>query len=113
MTDLLTPKERSRRMSLIQGRNTGPELALRRALRRNGITYRSLLKIAGVTVDIVLPAHRTAIFVHGCFWHGCPQHYTAPKVHAGSWREKLETNIRRDRSQVRPLARVRPLQDNI
>jgi DNA mismatch endonuclease (patch repair protein) len=48
--------------------------------------------------DIVFPTARVAVYVNGCFWHGCPQHATWPKANEGWWREKIEANIRRDRA---------------
>ena len=89
-------------MSRIRGRNTGPERALRSALRAAGIPYRSYLRLPG-RPDVALARARVAVFVHGCFWHGCPHHYTAPRTRAEFWRKKLEDNRDRDLRNTRAL----------
>ena len=90
-------------MSRIRSRDTGPERALRTALKRSGIRYRSYMVIGGVRVDLALPDARVVVLVHGCFWHGCPRHYTAPSNNAEFWRMKLDSNRRRDRRQLRSI----------
>lgn len=80
--------------------NTGPEMALRRALHAAGLRYRvdsPLPFDRRRRADIVFPREKVAIFVDGCFWHGCPEHYVAPKANAGFWRRKVEANRERDR----------------
>src|SRR6266481_2791391 len=73
--DPLTSQQRSHNMSRIRGRDTGPEWILRRALHARGLRYRLHVKSLTGTPDIVFPARRAIIFVHGCFWHGhdCPK----------------------------------------
>lgn len=98
MTDFLSPAERSERMSRIRGKDTQPELALRKALHRLGLRYR--LHGAGLPgkPDLVFPRYRTVVFVHGCFWHrhaGCKIAST-PKSNMSFWLEKFEKNIARD-----------------
>jgi len=98
MTDFLTPAERSDRMSRIRGKDTQPELALRRVLHRLGLRYR--LHGAGLPgkPDLVFPRYRTVVFVHGCFWHrhnGC-NIATTPKSNTAFWLEKFEQNVARD-----------------
>lgn len=98
MTDFLSPAERSDRMSRIRGKDTQPELALRKVLHRLGLRYR--LHGAGLPgkPDLVFPRHRTAVFVHGCFWHrhdGC-KIATTPKSNTLFWQEKFEKNVARD-----------------
>lgn len=98
MTDFLSPAERSDRMSRIRGKDTQPELALRKVLHRLGLRYR--LHCAGLPgkPDLVFPRYRTAVFVHGCFWHrhdGC-NIATPPKSNTPFWREKFEKNVARD-----------------
>ena len=56
--------------------------------------------------DFVFPVERVAVFVDGCFWHGCPRHYTAPAGHAAFWRRKLVANRTRDRLVTRTLTRA-------
>lgn len=97
---------RSRVMQSIRGRDTGPELRVRSYLHREGIQFR--LRSPGLPCrpDLVLPALRIALFVHGCFWHqhpGCP-HATVPKVRARYWRPKLIRNRSRDRDCSRALS---------
>lgn len=88
-------------MSRIRGRDTRPEVTVRVALRRAGVRYRSYRRIGGVRVDFALPDLRIALFVHGCFWHGCPRHYSAPKSNASFWKTKLSSNRLRDLRQAR------------
>lgn len=81
-------------------RDTSPELALRSALHRSGLRFRvdqPLPFDRRRRADIVFPRQKIAVFVDGCFWHGCPEHYSAPKANADYWREKVERNQGRDR----------------
>lgn len=85
-------------MSRIKGRDTGPELRLRSLLHRAGFRFRLHAKDLPGKPDIVLPKYRTAIFVHGCFWHrheGC-RHATTPSTRADFWQDKFATNVNRD-----------------
>jgi DNA mismatch endonuclease, patch repair protein len=87
------------RMSKQKSRNTGIEMALRKILHGAGLRYRVHRRpIKGVRreADLVFGPARVAVFVDGCFWHGCPEHGTWPKNNADFWREKIETNRRRD-----------------
>ena len=80
-------------------KRTGPELALRSALDRSGLEYETdqrAIPSLRSRPDILFSGSRLAIFVDGCFWHGCPIHGTTPKNNAEWWREKLATNRRRD-----------------
>ena len=72
MVDFLSPSDRSERMSRIRGRDTQPELALRKALHRMGFRYRLHEKKLPGKPDIVLPRYKVVVFVHGCFWHRHP-----------------------------------------
>lgn len=86
--------------------DTGPEWRLRRALHRAGLRYRvdrPLPFDRRRRADIVFPTERVAIFVDGCFWHGCPEHYVAPKANARFWRNKVQANRARDRDTDRRL----------
>ncbi|MER7676529.1 very short patch repair endonuclease [Streptomyces sp. NPDC096934] len=83
-----------------RARDTAPEVALRRALHRLGFRFRLQRRVAPrCTADFVLPKHHLAVFVDGCFWHGCPQHgaheFRGPN--ASRWAEKIRTNQARDR----------------
>jgi DNA mismatch endonuclease (patch repair protein) len=95
-----------RRMQSTRRRDTPQEMALRRALHGRGLRYRvdtppvpSLRRRA----DVVFARARVAVFVHGCFWHSCPQHATSPKANADWWRSKLDANRRRDEDTRRQL----------
>lgn len=96
MTDTLTREQRSYNMSCIRGHDTKPERMLRKALWAAGLRYRIKNSLPGKP-DIVFPSVRLAVFVDGCFWHGCPEHMTWPKNNADFWRRKIERNIERDR----------------
>jgi DNA mismatch endonuclease (patch repair protein) len=98
MVDFLTPAQRSERMSRIRGKDSQPELALRRVLHRLGLRYRLHAKELPGKPDLVFPRHKAAVFVHGCFWHrheGC-KIATTPKSNTPFWVEKFEKNVERD-----------------
>lgn len=102
------PLSRSQIMSRIKGRDTGPEMAVRRALRARGIGYR--VHVAGLPgrPDVVLPGCRLAIFVHGCFWHrhpGCDG-CSDPKSSSDFWQRKFRANVERDRRKTELLRRL-------
>ncbi len=83
-----------------RSRDTKPELALRRALHALGYRYRvhkSPIRSPSRRADIVFTRQRLAVFVDGCFWHGCPDHYEAPTVHRKYWADKVHRNRERDR----------------
>lgn len=92
-------------MSRVRGKDTGPELMLRRALRSLGVGgYRLHWRRAPGRPDLAFPRHRLAVFVHGCFWHGCPRcRLPLPKSHTGFWREKIRRNRERDARKLREL----------
>ncbi|MCB1880157.1 MAG: very short patch repair endonuclease [Gammaproteobacteria bacterium] len=86
-------------MSLIGQRDTSAEMRLRRRLHAIGLRYRInhvVLDRPRRTADVVFTRARLAVFVDGCFWHGCPEHGSWPKNNAEYWRDKIETNRRRD-----------------
>lgn len=83
-------------MSRIRGRDTGPELILRKALWSAGFRYRIQYHITGKP-DIVFIKYRIAIFVDGCFWHGCPLHSVTPRTNTDFWIHKIKRNMERDR----------------
>ena len=100
--DNLTPEKRSWNMSRIPNRDTKPELALRSALHRLGYRFRLSDKNLPGRPDIVLPKYKTAVFVHGCFWHrhkGCKYAYT-PKSKVEFWQHKFEENIVRHERNI-------------
>ena len=93
-------KSVSHRMSNTGQRDTPAEMKIRRRLHAMGLRYRvdiPVLKRLRRRPDIVFTKARVAVFVDGCFWHGCPEHGTWPKRNAEFWRDKIETNRRRDR----------------
>lgn len=83
-------------MSRIKGKNTGPELALRSAVWAIGLRYRLHHRIGRTRPDMVFIGPKLAVFVDGCFWHGCLRHSTAPKNNMEFWKQKLERNRERD-----------------
>ncbi|WP_235592239.1 very short patch repair endonuclease [Lysobacter capsici] len=96
--DIVPPKKRSRMMAGIKGKNTKPEMAVRKVVHAMGFRFRLHRKDLPGSPDLVFPRLRKAIFVHGCFWHqhpGCRFAYT-PKSNAQFWLDKLERNTRRD-----------------
>lgn len=100
MADSLTPKERSRRMAAIRGRDTKPELVVRRLVHALGYRYRLHGRGLPGRPDMVFPGRRAVIFVHGCFWHRHPDPTCPlarlPKSRLDFWLPKLEGNRRRD-----------------
>ncbi|MBX3483092.1 MAG: DNA mismatch endonuclease Vsr [Phenylobacterium sp.] len=102
--DPLTPEQRRLNMSRVRGKNTKPELLIRRALHAAGLRYRLHgAKLPGKP-DLVFPARRAVIFVHGCFWHGhhCPL-FRLPATRTAFWSEKIESNRTRDAVAVGSL----------
>jgi DNA mismatch endonuclease (patch repair protein) len=96
--DRLSKEKRSWNMSRIRNRNTGPERAVRSALHKLGYRFRLNRKDVPGKPDIVLPKYRTAIYIHGCFWHrhqGCPLAYN-PKTNIDFWQSKFARNVQRD-----------------
>jgi DNA mismatch endonuclease, patch repair protein len=93
-------------MSRIKGANTKPETLLRKALWSLGVRYRLGTRIGRVRPDLVFKKARLAIFVDGCFWHGCPDHYTPPRSRARFWAKKLKENVERDIRQTFELERA-------
>lgn len=95
--DRMTMEQRSRNMSRIRMRDTGPELALRKALLANGIRgYRVSPRGITGSPDIAFIGKKTAVFVDGCFWHRCPDCYREPSTNSLFWKMKTERNKERD-----------------
>lgn len=89
-----------------RGRDTGPELGVRRLLHARGLRYRVDLALdfdRRRRADIVFTRARIVIFIDGCFWHGCPEHYTEPVAHADYWADKRARNAARDADTTRRL----------
>ena len=92
-------------MKANHGRNTAPEIRLRKLLHAAGLRYRVHLPIRidaarPISVDIAFPRFKVAVFVDGCFWHGCQLHRTIPVANGNYWGPKLKRNIERDRETV-------------
>lgn len=113
MTDILTPAQRSALMAKVKSSgNASTELRLVAAFRALGITgwrrsatlrFKTDKVTLKVRPDFVFPKLKLAVFVDGCFWHGCPLHATQPKQNANFWREKIARNQARDRLVTRRL----------
>ena len=104
MTDIVDVKTRSRMMAGIRGKDTKPEMAVRRFLHGMGYRYRLHRRDLPSTPDLVLPKYGTVIFVHGCFWHGhdC-RYFRLPKTRTDFWDEKISGNRSRDRKNRKLL----------
>lgn len=105
MADVMTPKQRSRCMAAVKGKDTKPEMIVRKYLFSRGMRFRVQVRKLPGTPDIVLPKYKTAIFVNGCFWHGhegC-KYFRLPKSNIEFWKEKIERNIERDRESMQAL----------
>ncbi|MEY3027033.1 MAG: hypothetical protein RLZZ238_1930 [Planctomycetota bacterium] len=94
-------------MARIRGTNTKPEVLVRSALHRAGFRFRLHGRGLPGRPDIVLPKHRTVVFVHGCFWHrhGCTLS-SEPRTRRAFWRAKFDANVERDRRNARALRRL-------
>jgi DNA mismatch endonuclease, patch repair protein len=98
MADVHSKAVRSYNMSRIKGKDTKPEMLVRRFLHKNGFRYRLHVKDLPGKPDIVLPKYKTVIFIHGCFWHGhegC-KYYTVPKTRSEWWLNKITGNVNND-----------------
>lgn len=98
--------EARNRMRANKSRDTSPELAVRRLVHARGMRYyinRRPLPDLRRTADLLFPKARVAVFIDGCFWHGCPEHHTIAKANATFWAEKVNANATRDRDTDRRL----------
>ena len=105
MADRMTPEQRHRCMSRIRGRDTKPELVVRRWLWHQGFRYRLHVRRLPGTPDIVLRRYHTVINVNGCFWHhheGC-KYFKWPTSNAEFWRKKISGNVERDKANIQRL----------
>ena len=107
MTDVHTKEQRSFNMSRIKGKNTKPEMIVRRFLHAQGFRYKLHDRTLPGKPDIVLPKYKTVIFVHGCFWHGHAKcrYFVVPKTRTEFWLEKIEGNIAKDINATEKLLR--------
>ncbi len=107
MADVHTKEQRSYNMSRIKGKDTKPEMLVRRFLHANGFRYKLHDKTLPGKPDIVLPKYKTVIFVHGCFWHGhegC-RYYVVPKTRTEWWLQKIAKNKTNDTKAIQTLKR--------
>lgn len=105
LVDRLSPERRSWLMSRVKGRDTTPEMRVRRAAHAIGLRFRLHRKDLPGTPDLIFPKHRIAIFVHGCFWHrheGCRK-ASIPKSRPDFWQRKFDSNTARDTLAVQRL----------
>lgn len=104
--DTVDSATRSAIMRGIGTRDTIPELALRSALWARGMRYRLQRRIGTRRPDLVFVAPRLAVFVDGCFWHGCPTHYSLPQTNAVFWQRKIARNRARDEETTQAVAQA-------
>jgi len=96
MTDVLTKRQRSYCMSQIKGKDTQPEIILRKVLSSAGLKgYRLHYKLPGKP-DIVFPKKKIVVFIDGCFWHKCPKCFIKPETNKSFWNKKIDSNVKRD-----------------
>jgi DNA mismatch endonuclease (patch repair protein) len=109
MTDVYSPEKRSAVMRRVKGKDTSPELAVRKALTKLGARYRLHRKDLPGKPDIVLPGRKLALLVHGCFWHGhdCARGSRVPKQNRDYWVGKVARNVARDAKSRDALAALR------
>ena len=103
--DKISKERRSWNMSRIRARNTKPEYAVRSIMHRLGLRFRLHRKDLPGKPDIVLPKHKTVVFVHGCYWHrhsGC-RNATTPSTNREFWEKKFEENVKRDERNKKKL----------
>jgi len=106
MTDVFSAQKRSAVMSRVKGKDTAPEMTVRRLLWRMGVRYRLHRKDLPGAPDIAMPGRKLAIFVHGCFWHGhdCARGSRVPKQNGDYWVAKVARNRARDIRSAEALA---------
>ncbi len=112
MTDCFDDQTRSRVMAAVRGKDTAPELAVRRLAHALGYRFRLHGRCAKASLpgrpDLVFASRRKVIFVHGCFWHrhACPRGRSTPRANARFWRDKFAANVARDRRVASRLRRL-------
>ncbi|MFG2938471.1 very short patch repair endonuclease [Streptomyces sp. NPDC048282] len=98
-----------RNMQAVRSRDTKPELLVRRLVHAHGLRYRVAarpLPELRRTADLVFRPAKVAVFIDGCYWHGCPEHYVSPKTNPGYWSDKVARNVERDRDTDKQLERA-------
>lgn len=104
LTDVVDAATRSRMMSGIKGKNTSPEILIRKALHSRGFRFRLHVKYLPGKPDLVFPKYKSVVFIHGCFWHGhqC-RYFKVPSTRSDFWLDKIEKNKARDELQLMKL----------
>ncbi len=104
MSDIYSKSKRSDIMSKISGKETKPEILVRKHLFSEGFRFRKNVKDLPGKPDIVLPKYKTIVFIHGCFWHGhtCKRG-ALPETNQEFWKEKIEKNVERDNRNISEL----------
>jgi DNA mismatch endonuclease (patch repair protein) len=108
MTDVFDTEKRSAVMRAVKSRDTAPELEVRRAAHALGLRFRLGRSDLPGKPDLVFPARRTALFVHGCFWHGhdCPRGARMPQTNRAYWQAKIARNMSRDKATLASLRKL-------
>jgi DNA mismatch endonuclease (patch repair protein) len=108
MPDVFSPDQRSAVMRAVKSRNTTPEIAVRRAAHALGLRFRLHRTDLPGKPDLVFPAKRAALFVHGCFWHGhsCARGDRMPATNRDYWRAKIGRNMARDKASLSALRKL-------
>jgi len=109
MSDKFSKVKRSEIMACVKSSNTTPEIQVRKLLHSIGYRFRLHRRDLPGNPDIVLPKYKTVIFVHGCFWHGCPTCHHAqirPKTNSMYWEKKLDRNLQRDIDNLATLRKL-------
>jgi len=108
MPDVFSPDQRSAVMRAVKSRNTTPEIAVRRAAHALGLRFRLHRADLPGKPDLVFPAKRAALFVHGCFWHGhsCARGDRMPATNRDYWRAKIGRNMARDKASLSALRKL-------
>ncbi len=106
--DVHTPQQRRYNMSRIKGKNTKPEMVVRRLCHALGYRFRLHRKDLPGRPDLVFPRYEVAIFVHGCFWHShdCKYGSVQPKTNQKFWKEKRQRTVERDRENIKEIAKL-------
>ena len=108
MAEVFTPEQRSAVMRAVKSRDTAPEMKVRRAAHALGLRFRLNRADLPGKPDLVFPAKRTALFVHGCFWHGhgCPRGARMPQNNRDYWQAKISRNMARDKASLAALKKL-------
>jgi len=105
MADNLTSEQRSKTMSRIRSKWTTQEKKIHNYLKGNKIKHKMHPKISG-SPDLIFENSKTAVFLHGCFWHKCPKCYKKPKTNKKYWVAKIENNVKRDQKNSKSLKKL-------